>query len=45
MNIGANVHAWTGLVFFFLSVPACVFGPVFLLAGGVRLLLRSRQSR
>jgi hypothetical protein len=45
MNIDANVHDWTGLVFFFLWVPACVLGPVFLLVGAVRLLLRRRQAR
>jgi hypothetical protein len=45
MNIDANVHDWTGLVFFFLWLPACVLGPVFLLAGGVRVLLRRRQAR
>ena len=45
MNIDANVHDWTGLVFFFLWVPACVLGPVFMLAGGGRLLLRRRQAR
>jgi hypothetical protein len=37
-----NVHGWTGPLFFFLWVPACLIGPAFLLAGIIRILLHRR---
>jgi hypothetical protein len=40
-----NVHDWTGLLFFFIWIPACVLGPIFMLVGASRLLLRKRQRQ
>ena len=37
-----NVHGWTGLLFFFVWVPACVIGPALLLAGIIRIFLHRR---
>jgi hypothetical protein len=42
LDFDFNVHGWTGLLFFFLWVPACLIGPAFLLAGIVRILFHRR---
>jgi hypothetical protein len=41
----ANVHDWTGLLFFFIWVPACVLGPIFVLVGVSRLFLQKRYRQ
>lgn len=39
-----NVHDWTGLLFF-LWLPSCVVGPLFVLVGASRFFLQKRKSR
>jgi hypothetical protein len=41
----AKVHDWTGLLFFFIWVPACVLGSIFVLVGVSRLFLKKRQRQ
>ena len=41
----ANVHDWTGLLFFFIWVPACVLGSIFVLVGVSRLFLQKRHRQ
>jgi hypothetical protein len=40
LHFQVNVHDWTGLLFFFIWIPACVIGSVFLLVGVIRFLLQ-----
>jgi hypothetical protein len=41
----ANVHDWTGGLFFFIWVPACVLGPIFMLVGVTRLFRQKRYCQ
>jgi hypothetical protein len=40
LHFEANVHGWTGLLFFFIWIPACVIGSLCLLSGSIRRLRR-----
>jgi hypothetical protein len=39
LHFEANAHGWTGFLFFFIWIPACVIGSLFVLTGAMRFLL------
>jgi hypothetical protein len=44
LHFEANVHSWTGQWFFFVWIPACVLGALFVLVGVIRIFLQRRQG-
>jgi hypothetical protein len=43
LHFEPNVHGWTGLLFF-LWLPSCAIGPIFVLVGLSRRFLQKRKS-
>jgi hypothetical protein len=45
LHFEENVHDWTGLFFFFIWVPACALGPLFVMVGVSRHFLQRRHRQ